>query len=130
LDIVLRVGFRAFKIDFLKYTAASYSSLPFYTQKVNRLARAIASPLDKKEITQMRYWLNYVIIESIRDEYGLLGAFRKLAEVTDQKYNSIRPRYWNKKKIANKEGLTLDDIITKYSLQKQIYEMELEQQLQ
>jgi len=94
----------------------------------NRLARAIASPLDKKEITQMRYWLNYVIIERIREEYGLRGAFRKLAEVAGQKYNSIQPRYWDRKKIAKNESITLDDIITKYSLQKPI--LEIEQKLQ
>jgi hypothetical protein len=128
LDIVSRVGFRAFNIDFLKYKAASYSSLPFYNQKANRLARAIASPLDKKEITQRGYWLTYVIIEKIREEYGLRGAFRKLAELTDDKFDSIQPRYFGRKKIAKKEGLTLDDIIIQYSLQKSI--LEIEQKLQ
>jgi len=52
------------------------------------------------------------------------GAFRKLAEVTGQKYNSIQPRYWDRKKIAKNEGLTLDDIITKYSLHRLIDEIE------
>ncbi len=124
LDIVSRVGFRAFKINFLKYQAATYSSIPSLNPKANRLARAIASPLDKKEITQMGYWLNYVVIERTREQYGLRGAFRKLAEITGQKVNSIQPRYWDKKKIAKKEGLTLDDIINQYSLHKPIFEIE------
>jgi len=124
LDIVSRIGFRAFNIDFLKHIAASYSLIPLYNQKANRLARAIASPLDKKEITQRAYWLTYVIIERIRGEYGLRGAFRKLAELTDEKFDSIQPRYFGRKKIAKEKGLTLDDIIHQYSLRKQIYEME------
>lgn len=128
LDIVSRVGFRAFNIDFLKYIAASYSLFPFSNEKATRLARAIASPLDKKEITQMGYWLNYVIIERTKKKYGLRGAFRKLAEVTGQKTNSIQPRYWHRNKIAKKEGLTLDNIISQYSLQKPI--LEIEQKLQ
>ncbi len=128
VDIVSRVGFEAFDIDFLKYIAASYSSIPLYNQKATRLARAIASPLDKKEITQSSYWLTYVIIERIRGKYGLLGAFRKLAELTDKKFDSIKPRYFGRKKIAKEKGLTLDDIITKYSLHRQIDKIEQELQ--
>jgi len=124
LDIVSRVGFRAFDIDFLQYTAASYSLFPYLNGKATRLAGAIASPLDKKEITQKGYWLNYVIIERNRAQYGLKGTFRKLVEVTGQNYNSIQPRYWIRRKIAKEEGLNLDDIITKYSLHRLIDEME------
>ncbi|MCH7518958.1 MAG: hypothetical protein IH964_08010 [Candidatus Dadabacteria bacterium] len=124
LDIVSRVGFRAFEITCLKSEAVFYSAVPYLNEKATRLARAIASPLDKKEITQRGYWLTYVIIERIRGEYGLLGAFRKLAEVTDEKFDSIQPRYFGRKKIAKEKGLTLDDIIIQYSLRKQIYEME------
>ena len=128
LDIVSRVGFKAFNIDILKDNAVMYSSFPFYYQKASRLARAIASPLDKKEITQTGYWLNYVIIERNKEQYGVRGALRKLEEVTGQEYNSIQPRYWERKNIAKKEGLTLDDIITKYALHK--YIEDIEQQLQ
>jgi hypothetical protein len=128
LDIVSRVGFKAFNIDILKDNAVMYSSFPFYYQKASRLARAIASPLDKKEITQTNYWLNYVIIERNKEQYGVRGALRKLAEVTGQKYNSIQPRYWNRRKIAKEEGLTLNYIVTKYALHK--YIEDIEQQLQ
>ncbi len=124
LDIVSRVGFRAFKIDLLQHIASSYSFSPYLNDKANRLARAIASPLDKKEITQMGYWLNYVIIERNRKKYGLRGAFRALAKITPQKATSIHSRYYGIKKIAKKEGLTLDDIITKYSLRGQIEKIE------
>jgi len=124
LDIVSRVGFRAFNINFLKYTASSYSLFPYLKEQATRLAGAIASPLDKKEITQMGYWLTYVIIERIKEEYGLLGAFRALAKVTGQKATSIHSRYFGRKKIAKKEGLTLDDIITKYTLHGLIEEIE------
>jgi hypothetical protein len=124
LDIVSIVGFRAFEIDFLNRQAVLYSSLPSLNPKANRLARAIASPLDKKEITQTGYWQNYVIIEKIRKKYGLRGAFRALAKVTGQKATSIHSRYFGRKKIAKKEGLTLDDIIFAYSLQKPILEIE------
>ena len=72
----------------------------------------------------MGYWLNYVVIERTRGQYGLIGAFGKLAEITGQKVNSIQPRYWDKKKIVKKEGLTLDDIINQYSLHKPIFEIE------
>ena len=124
LDIVSRVGFRAFNINFLKYTAASYSLFPFLNEKATRLARTIASPLDKKEITKMGYWLNYVIIERIKEKYGLRGTFRTLAKVTGKKPSSIHSRFFGIKKIAKKEGLTLDDIITKYSLHRLIEETE------
>jgi hypothetical protein len=124
LDIASRVGFRAFNINFLKYMASSYSLFPYYKEKASQLAKVIAKPLDKKEITQSGYWLNYVIIERLKEKYGTGGAFRKLAEITPQKVNSIQPRYWSKKKIAKKEGLTLDDIITKYSLHRLIEEIE------
>ncbi len=128
LDIVSRVGFRAFNINFLKSTAASYSLFPYLNEKASQLARAIAKPLDKKEITQMGYWLTYVIIERIKEEYGLLGAFRALAKVTGQKATSIHSRYFGRKKIAKKEGLTLDDIITKYTLHGLIEEIEQKMQ--
>ena len=124
LDIVSRVGFRAFNINTLRYIASSYSLFPYYKEKANRLARAIASPLDKKEETQKGYWLYYVIIERIKEKYGLRGAFRKLAEITGQKATSIHSRYFGRKKIAKKEGLTLDDIIIQHSLQKSILNME------
>lgn len=124
LDIVSRVGFRAFNIDILKDKAVMYSSSPFYNSKATRLARAIASPLDKKELTQIAYWLNYVIIERNRDKYGVRGALRKLEKITGQKYNSIQPRYWERKKIAKEEGLTLDYIVTKYALHKYIEDIE------
>ena len=124
LDIASRVGFRAFNIETLRYQASSYSFSPYLNHKAKRLARAIASPLDKKEITQMGYWLNYVMIEKIKEQYGLRGAFRALEKVTPQKANSIQPRYWSKKKIAKKVGLTPDDIITKYSLREQIEKIE------
>ncbi len=119
LDIAPRIGFRAFNIDILKDKAAEYSSYPFSNEKAKRLARVIASPLDKKELTQKGYWLNYVIIERNKEQYGLRGTLRKLAEITGQKYNSIQPRYWNRRKKIKEEGLTLDDIITKYSLHRQ-----------
>jgi hypothetical protein len=124
LDIVSRVGFKAFNIDILKDNAVMYSSFPFYNEKATQLARAIASPLDKKEITQRGYWLNYVVIERIKEKYGLRGAFRTLAKVTGKKPSSIHSRFFGRKKIAKKEGLTLDDIITKYSLHRLIEETE------
>jgi len=124
LDIASRVGFGAFNINTLRYIASSYSLFPYYKKKANRLARAIASPLDKEEKTQSGYWLNYVVIERNREQYGLRGAFRALEKITDQKATSIHSRYFDIKKTAKKEGLTLDDIITKYSLQGQIDEIE------
>lgn len=124
LDIASRVGFRAFNIATLKYIASSYSLFPYSNEKATRLARAIASPPNKKEITQMGYWLTYVIIERIKVEYGLRGAFRKLAEISGQKVDSVQPRYWGRKKIAKEKGLTLDDIITKYSLHRPLDEIE------
>lgn len=124
VDIVSRVGFMAFNIDILKDNAVMYSSFPFNSNKATRLARAIASPLDKKELTQIGYWLNYVIIEKNKEQYSVRRALRKLAEITGQKYNSIQPRYWNRKKIATEEDLTLDDIINKYSLHKYIEDIE------
>jgi len=124
LDIVSRVGFRAFYIDSLRYIASSYSSFPYSNEQATRLARAIAKPLDKKEITQMGYWLNYVVIERNREQYGLRGAFRALAKVTGQEATSIHSRYFGRKKIAKEEGLTLEDIISKYSLHRLIDEIE------
>ncbi|MGB3728600.1 MAG: hypothetical protein WBA70_05035, partial [Thermodesulfobacteriota bacterium] len=50
--------------------------------------------------------------------------FRALAKVTPQKASSIHSRYYGIKKIAKKEGLTLDDIINKYLLRGQIDEIE------
>lgn len=124
LEIASLVGFMAFEIACLKDEAVSYSSMPSLNNMANRLARAIASPLNKKEITQRGYWLNYVIIERIRGIYGLRGAFRKLAEITSQKVNSIQPRYFSRKKIAKQKKLTLEDIILQYSLQKELYDFE------
>jgi hypothetical protein len=128
LDIVSRVGFRAFEITCLKSEAVFYSAVPYLNEKATRLAKAIASPIDKKEITQKGYWLNYVVIERNREQYGLRGAFRTLAKVTGQETSSIHSRYFGRKKIAKKEGLTLEDIINIYSLQKLI--LEIEQKLQ
>ncbi len=127
-DIVSRVGFRAFEITCLKDMAVFYSAVPVLNDKATRLARAIASAIDKKEITQMGYWLYYVVIERNREQYGLRGAFRELAKVTSQKTSTIHTTYFDRKKIAKKEGLTLDDIIHKCSLQKPI--LEIEQTLQ
>lgn len=123
-DIASIVGFRAFTIDILLNEAISYSDIPCLNSKAIQLAKAISSPLDKKDKTQQGYWLIYVVVERTKKKYGLRGAFRKLAELTSQKPNSIQPRYFDRKKIAKKEGLTLDDIIIQYSLDKSIIEIE------
>ena len=125
VDIVSRVGFKAFNIDILKDNAVMYSTFPFYYQKASRLARAIISPLDnRKEQIQRGYWLNYVLIERNKGKSTIRKTLDKLAKATGQKYNSIQPRYWEKKKIAKREGLTLNDIINKYALDEYIEDIE------
>lgn len=126
VDIASRVGFRAFNIDYLQYIASSYSLYPYNREKANRLARAISSPSYKKEETQEAYWLYYVMIERIKEKYGLRGAFKELAKLTGQKSNSIHSRYFGRKKIAKSKGLTIDNIIAKYSLQERIDKIEQE----
>jgi len=128
LEIVSRVGFMAFEIEVFKKKSIEYSSRPSMNHFATRLARAIAEPMDKKEITQRGYWLTYVLVERVRHKYGLRGAFRRIGQVTGQKTNSIQPRYFDRKKKAKEEGISLNEIIVRFYLQKPL--IEIEQKLQ
>jgi len=124
VELLSVVGFSAFQIDAFKDLAASYSSGLANKDKASSLSKAISEHLKNKENTQKQYWLTYVSVERAREKYGLRGSFKKIAEVTNEKFNTIQPRYFDRKKIATNEDLKINEIITKYSLQQPLLEIE------
>jgi len=121
-DVLARVGFRAFNIRlFLQIvTEVSYWTRyqPEIKERLKELYEAIPNPNKSRiEITKNRNWFLYVLVEKYREqEYKLFEAFQKVGMDFSQTEESIKTRYFERKKEAKIKKLNLEDVIKKYSL--------------
>jgi hypothetical protein len=60
----------------------------------------------------------HALVEKLKGEYGVRGAFREVGKQLNERASPIQRRYFDMKKQAHKQGLSLDEIIKKYYLQK------------
>jgi len=97
--VVSRVGFMAFNITIFRSDASWYALDP----QENLSAKELAGTLKEKYIsntneTERKYWLYFVLVETLSKDYGLRGAFRKVAKRLYSSDKTIQRRYFEMKK--------------------------------
>lgn len=124
-DVVEEADFLTFNIKAFRNLASKWSQTPHMRKKAIKLAAAIHNPFSKhhKEITEGQYWTYFALVEKLKERYGVRGAFREVGRRLGEPSSSIQRRYFEKKKEAKKERLSLEDITKIYGLQKALEEL-------
>jgi len=119
IQVAAEVGFLVFNFSWFRQIASTYETNPIKRDQALALINALSTPfLNRIEITEKKYWLFYVLVEKLRGVHGLRGAFRKVGELVGNPPKTIQRRYFEIKKKATRDDLSLDDIISKYHLQR------------
>lgn len=131
-NVLKKVGFSAFNISAFRIRGHIYDNNPF--QAV--CAKEISSILNDKysnnaSSTERRYWIYFILVEKLKDEYGVRGSFREIAKRFDKTLTrkkdiekaaaTIHARYYEMqkeyKRITDKNpGYGIDDIVSEYNL--------------
>lgn len=117
-NVTEQAYFLTFNIKAFRNLADRWSYNPSMRKKAMKLGAALNSSFFKhrREITEGQYWTYFVLVEKLKDRYGLRGAFREVGRRLGEPSRTIERRYFEKKKEAKKERLSLEDIIKKYNL--------------
>jgi len=114
------VGVLAFNIEIFNDLLSLLYFHPFQAgkEKLEKITKALTDPFQSRtEITKIRYWLIYALIEKLKARrYGVRESFKKASELIKEPHTSIHRRYYDRKKVVKKEKLSLNDIIIKYHL--------------
>ena len=116
-NVIAKVGFMAFNITAFRDKATDFTTDP--TKDI--LAKELTMSLKKRYLnntknTEKKYWLYYLLVENLKADYGVRGAFREVAKRLDASDKTIQRRYFERKKIAKKKGLSNEDIISEFPL--------------
>lgn len=124
-DVVGQIGFLVFKVAAFRNIASRYSYDPTKKKELAKLALALRSFFSsgKKKRKQIEYWLQYVLVEKLKERHGTMTAFQKAAKLFYKgKATTIARRYYEMSLIASGEKLTVDKIISKYRLREPLDE--------
>lgn len=124
-DVVGQSYFLSFNIKPFRDLVAKWSHAPHMRKKGIRLAAALYNSFSKhhKEMTEAQYWTYFVLVEKLKDRYGVRGAFREAGRRLGEPATSIQRRYVDMKKKARKQRLSLEGITKKYELQKALEDL-------
>lgn len=128
IDVVGRVGFKAFNITIFKNfvtLAAELTYVPAYERYLERLIEALNDPFfNKTEMTKKRYWFIYVLVEGLREKgLGLRESFRRANKLLNIPRGTIQTRYFEIKKEVKVKKLSLKHIIREHHLYRSLNEV-------
>jgi len=117
-QVLKRVGYLAFNLEVFRKQINFFCKLPDLKESREFLEdiTEILSPSAKTKIshTRRKYWLWYVLINKLQEGgYGVRASFRKAVETLGESTEKgISKRYYDRQKIARKEELSIEKIIS------------------
>lgn len=129
IEVIARVGFLAFNIQIFREYVTFYSGDPTKREELLELVNALNDPfLDRTKNTERKYWLFFLLVEKLKREYGVRGAFREVGNRLNVSPGLVHGQYYVKKKAAKKQFLKkkersalefdLDAITNKFHLER------------
>jgi len=118
-EVIAKMAFMAFNITAFREMVTSFAINPQESPRVKELVSVLSEgylPNTRKFNRERKHWLYYLLVEKLKEEYGLRGAFREVAKRLSEHIATIRFKYSERKKIAKKKGLSHEEIISEYYL--------------
>lgn len=120
LLIAREAGYLAFNIRAFRMLGSDYRYDPSKTNSANELLNSLSVPLEYITSTNRKHWLYYVMSKILQESKGCKTreSFDYISLLLDESAKTVSARYYEKEKLAKKNGWTVLKITSLYKLDK------------